>query len=127
MREVLAAIELRYQHRCVYMTSDGLQKITRQHVEHLSAIRIRPTGACTSFTASTRQTWEHCGIWSAVPDQDEMREMVIKVFTTSATDELDRLAEDIAAAQRARRFDEAAKLYERFTAYRERPPSTRPC
>ncbi|MFJ3365793.1 DUF6744 family protein [Streptomyces anthocyanicus] len=131
VREMLAAIELRYQHGCAYMTSDGLRKIIRQYVEHLSAIRIRPTGGVyfvhrqhASDLGALRDLVGRFGSDSSfvrvpIPDQDEMREMVIKAFTTSAKDELDRLAEDIAAAQRARRFDEAVKLHARFTAVQE--------
>ncbi len=131
VREMLAAIERRYQHRCTYLTSDRLRSIIRQYVEHLSAIRVRPTGGVyfvhrqhAAALSGLRDLVGRFGSDSSfvrvpIPDQDEMREMVIKAFTTSAKDDLDRLAEDIAAAQRAKRFDEAAKLYERFTAVQE--------
>ena len=128
---MLTAIESRYRHRCTYLTSDRLRSVIRQYVEHLSAIKVRPTGGVyfvhrqhAAALGGLRDLVSRFGSESSfvrvpLPDQDEMREMVIKAFTTSAKDDLDRLAEDIAAAQRAKRFDEAAKLYERFAAVQE--------
>ncbi|QKZ24943.1 hypothetical protein HUT05_24950 [Streptomyces chartreusis] len=131
VQEMLADIERRYEHRCTYLTSDRLRSVIRQYVEHLSAIRVRPTGGVyfvhrehAVALSGLRDLVSRFGSDSSfmrvpIPDQDEMREMVIRAFTTSAKDDLDRLAEDIATAQRVRRFDEAAKLYERFTAVQE--------
>ncbi|MER7688655.1 DUF6744 family protein [Streptomyces sp. NPDC097610] len=129
--EMLAAVERRYRHGCTYLTSDKLRSVIRQYVEHLSAIKVRPTGGVYFVHRQHAEVlgWlrdlvgrfgpESSFIRVPLPDQDEMREMVIKAFTTSAKDDLDRLAEDIAAAQRAKRFDEAARLYERFTTVQE--------
>jgi hypothetical protein len=131
VQEMLSAIERRYQHRCTYLTSDRLRSVIRRYVENLSAIKVRPTGGVyfvhrehAAALGALRELVGRFGPESSfvrvpIPDQSEMREMVIKAFTTSAKDDLDRLAEDIAAAQRAKRFDEAAKLYERFTEVQE--------
>lgn len=50
-----------------------------------------------------------------IPDQDEMREMVVAAFTTKARDDLSKLAADIAAAQRDGATEATVNaLYKRF-------------
>jgi hypothetical protein len=50
-----------------------------------------------------------------IPDQDEMREMVIAAFTTKSRDDLSELAADIAAAQRDNASEAAISgLYKYF-------------
>lgn len=131
VRHMLAAIETSYRHRCTYLTSDKLRSVIRRYVEHLSAIRVRPTGGVyfvhrqhAPTLGALRDLVGQFGQGShlvriPLPDQEEMREMVINAFTSKAKDELDQLAQDIAAAQRAKRFDEAGRLYERFTAVQQ--------
>ncbi|MFE4829842.1 DUF6744 family protein [Streptomyces sp. NPDC056672] len=131
VREMLAAVERRYLHRCTYLTSDKLRMVIRTYVEHLSAIKVRPTGGVyfvhrqhAQILGALRDLVSRFGRGShfvrvPLPDQEEMRQMIIRAFTTKAKDDLDKLAADIAAAQRAKRFDEAARLYERFTVVQQ--------
>lgn len=131
VHRMLAALQSSYQHRCTYMTSDKLRSVVRRYVEHLSAIRVRPTGGVyfvhRQHVHTLRALRDLVGRFGQgshlvavpLPDQDEMKEMIINAFTTKAKDELDQLAQDIAAAQRSNRPDDAAKLYERFTAVQQ--------
>ncbi|WP_218839818.1 DUF6744 family protein [Streptomyces sp. WZ.A104] len=131
VRQMLTDINEAFRHRCTYLTSDKLRSVVRRYVEHLSAIRVRPTGGVyfvhrqhADVLGSLRELVGRFGEGShlvrvPLPDQEEMREMIIMAFTTKAKDELDELARDIAAAQRAGKADEARKLYERFTALQE--------
>ncbi|MEU9480772.1 DUF6744 family protein [Streptomyces sp. NPDC048191] len=131
VRRMLADIEDTYRRRCTYLTSDKLRSVIRRYVEHLGAIRVRPTGGVyfvhrqhAQTLGALRNLVRHFGKGShlvrvPLPDQDEMREMIITAFTTKAKDELDALAQDIAAAQREGKADDAAKLFERFQALRD--------
>lgn len=125
--EVLAEIRTAYQHNCAFYTSDRLRAVIRAYVEGLNAIRIRPTGGVyfvhREHAATLTALRELVGRFSGrsrlsrvpIPDQDEMREMVIAEFTTRARDELSKLAGDIAAAQRDNASEATVNaLYKRF-------------
>jgi septal ring factor EnvC (AmiA/AmiB activator) len=74
--------------------------------------RVRPTGGVyfvqrrhAGTLAALRELVRRMGAGShlarvPLPDQEEMREMVITAFTTKSREDLDRLARDIATAQR---------------------------
>jgi hypothetical protein len=109
---VLTEIKAAYQRNCAYLTADRLRTVIRGYIEALNAIRVRPTGgvyfvhqAHAATLAALRELVSRLGEGSylsrvPIPDQDEMREMVIAAFTTRSRDELSRLAADIATAQR---------------------------
>ncbi|MET9933258.1 DUF6744 family protein, partial [Streptomyces sp. NPDC006324] len=44
VHRMLQALQDNYRHRCTYLTSDKLRSVVRKYVEHLGAIRVRPTG-----------------------------------------------------------------------------------
>jgi hypothetical protein len=127
VRAMLADIEDSYRHRCQYLSADKLRSVIRTYIEHLNAIRVRPTGGVyfihrqhATTLAALRELVARFGAGShlariPLPDQDEMRQMVIGAFTTKAKDDLDKLAADIAAAQRDHKTNQAEKLYHRFT------------
>ena len=96
-----------------FLTADRLRGVIRSYVESLYAIRVRPTGG-VYFTGrqhaetlgKLRELARRFGTGSnltriPLPDQDEMREMVIAAFVTRSNDELQKLAQDIAAARQA--------------------------
>ncbi|MEU3907969.1 DUF6744 family protein [Streptomyces goshikiensis] len=128
VRQMLTDLDAAFRLRCTYLTSDKLRSVIRRYVEHLSAIKVRPTGGVyfvhrqhAQTLGALRDLVSRFGQGShlvrvPLPDQDEMREMIIAAFTTKAKDELDALAKDIAAAQRGGRAEDARRLYERFTA-----------
>ncbi|MFE7133716.1 DUF6744 family protein [Streptomyces sp. NPDC057638] len=127
VRQMLAEVADSFRHRCTYLTSDRLRSVVRQYVENLNAIRVRSTGGVyfvhrqhAEVLGALRELVGRFGQGShlvrvPLPDQEEMREMIITAFTTKAKDELDDLARDIAAAQRNGKAAEAQKLYQRFT------------
>lgn len=131
VHEMLTAIEDSYRHRCTYLTSDKLRSLIRRYVERLDAIRVRPTGGVyfvqrqhSPTLAALRELVSRFGQGSnlvrvPLPDQEEMREMVVAAFTTKAKDDLDQLAQEIAEAQRTKQYDAAATLYARFTALQQ--------
>ncbi|MEU0234057.1 MULTISPECIES: DUF6744 family protein [unclassified Streptomyces] len=131
VHRMLQALQDNYRHRCTYLTSDKLRSVVRKYVEHLGAIRVRPTGGVyfvhRQHTQTLRALRELVGRFEQrshlaavpIPDQDEMREMIVNAFTTKAKDELDQLAYDIAAAQRSNRSEDLVKIYERFRAVQQ--------
>lgn len=127
--KVLAEIQAAYKRNCAYLTADRLRAVLRNYVEALSAIRVRPTGgvyfvyrAHDGTLAALRELVSRFGAGShlsrvPLPDQDEMREMIIAAFTTRTGEDLDKLARDIAAAQRDGASESAiAALHKRFTS-----------
>ncbi|MFF7995061.1 DUF6744 family protein [Kitasatospora xanthocidica] len=128
VHKMIASLTTSYQRRCTYLTGDKLRALVRRYVEDLSAIRVRPTGGVyfvhrqySPALAALRELVARFGTGShlvrvPLPDQEEMREMIINAFTTKAKDDLDRLAKDIAAAQHAGRTTDVKRLYDRFAA-----------
>jgi hypothetical protein len=125
--EALAEIQAAYRRNCAYLTADRLRAVIRGYIEDLNAIRVRPTGgvyfvhrAHASTLAALRELVARFGAGShlarvPLPDQDEMREMIISAFTTRAREDLDKLARDIAAAQRDGASEAAiGALHKRF-------------
>ncbi|MFD0887862.1 DUF6744 family protein, partial [Streptosporangium algeriense] len=129
VREVLAEVETSYQEGCNFLTGDRLRSMVRAYIEGLKAIRVRPTGGVyfvnaqhTDALGSLRELVSRMGEGShlsrvPLPDQAEMREMIISAFTTRARDDLQKLALDIATAQREGQTAAAVQtLYRRFQA-----------
>lgn len=127
VRDMLHEITTAYQHRRTFYSGDKLRAVIREYVEELGGIKVRPTGGVyfvhrqhAATLAALRTLVARFGEGShfiriPIPDQDEMREMVIAAFTTQARDELNQLATEIAAAQREGAADHIVqKLYRRF-------------
>ncbi|MFI6290066.1 DUF6744 family protein [Nonomuraea sp. NPDC050790] len=125
----LDEIKETYGRQCRFYTSDRLRAVIRTYVEGLNAVRVRASGgvyfvhrAHAAPLAGLRALTAKFGAGShlarvPLPDQEEMREMVIAAFTTKAKEDLDKLALDIADA-RANGTTEARfqSLYNRFQA-----------
>jgi len=127
VRDMLDEIGSAYELRRTFYSGDALRKVIRAYVEDMRATKVRPTGGVyfvnrmhADTLASLRTLVARFGAGSQlvripIPDQDEMREMVINAFTTQAKDELNQLALEIAAAQRDGASDTTiAKLHRRF-------------
>jgi hypothetical protein len=108
---VLDQIHDRYRLHCKFLTGDRLRVIVRTYIEGLNAIRVRPTGgvyfvhrAHAGSLTQLRELVSRMGAGSnlarvPLPDQLEMRQMVINALTTKTKEDLQQLARDIAAAQ----------------------------
>lgn len=127
VRDMLDEIKVAYDHRRTFYSGDKLRGVIREYVEELGGVKVRPTGGVyfvhrqhASTLAALRTLVARFGQGShfvriPIPDQDEMREMVVTAFTTQARDELNQLAAEIAAAQRDGASDHLVqKLYRRF-------------
>jgi hypothetical protein len=127
IRAVLDHIGDSYRRHCTYLTGDRLRGVIRTYVETLNAIKVRPTGGVyfvhrryQPALDALRDLVKRFGAGShlvrvPLPDQAEMRQMVIAAWRTKAKDDLDRLARDIAAVQRAEPGQVAVHaLYKRF-------------
>jgi hypothetical protein len=124
----LTEIQAAYTRNCTYLTADRLRTVIRTYIEALNAIRVRPTGGVyfvhrthDGALAALRELAGRFGAGSHLariprPDQDEQRELIISAFTTKAREDLDKLARDIAAAQRDGQASEASitALHKRF-------------
>ncbi len=114
--EVLGMIEeirAAFEAGRLFLTADRLRGVIRNYVESLHAIRVRPTGGVyfvarqhAGTLAKLRELVKRFGTGSSLtriplPDQDEMREMVVSAFVTRSNDELQKLARDIASARQA--------------------------
>lgn len=131
VREMVQAIATDYGRRSNYLSGDKLRSLVRRYVEHLGAIKVRSTGGVYfvhhRHAATLAALRELVGRFAPgshlvripIPNQDEMREMVIAAFATKAKQELDQLGVDIAAARRSTKTEEAAKLLARFKALKE--------
>jgi hypothetical protein len=109
--QVLAEIGDAYRRNCAFLTADRLRAVLRGYIEALNAIRVRPTGgvyfvhrAHDQTLIALRELVSRFGAGShlsrvPLPDQEEMRQMIIIAFTTRTEEDLDKLARDIAAAQ----------------------------
>jgi hypothetical protein len=129
VRALLAELQDAYQQHCTYLSADRLRTVVRTYVESLNAIRVRPTGGVyfvhrrhADVLTALRELVRRFGAGShlarvPLPDQDEMREMVIAAFTTRAREDLDKLARDIAAAEQDGTTGQVAilALHKRFT------------
>lgn len=132
VRALIGNIESRYQRHCRYLTADKMRAVVRNYLEALQAIRVRKTGGVyfvhqqhSDTLAALRTLVTRYGERSSLtriplPDQDEMREMVIAAFTSKAKDDLDKLAADIAAMQRDGQTatNKIDKLHHRFAELR---------
>lgn len=127
VRAMLDEIKTAYDYRRTFYSGDKLRTVIREYVEELGGVKVRPTGGVyfvnrkhSDVLAGLRTLVSRFGEGShfvriPIPDQDEMREMIITAFTTQAKDELDQLAAEIAAAHRDGASDHAiAKLHRRF-------------
>ncbi len=128
--ELLAEISAGYHGHCAYVSADKLRGVVRKYIEGLNAIRVRPTGGVyfvhnqhAQALAALRELVSRFGGKShlsriPLPDQAEMREMVVNAFATKAAEDLNRLAGEIAAARQAGEVNTAAvqALYRRFQA-----------
>ncbi len=137
VRATLADLQAAFQRYCTYLGSDRLRGVLRTYIGNLNAIRVRTTGGVyfvhhrhANTLAALRELVRRFGAGShlsrvPLPDQEEMREMVITAFTTKSREALDRLARDIVAAQHdggtARAAIEA--LYKRSATCKPLQPS----
>ncbi|MFF3441798.1 DUF6744 family protein [Streptosporangium sp. NPDC002721] len=132
VQKMLADIEDTYQRQCRFYTSDRLRSVVRTYVEALNPVRVRASGGVyfvhrsqVGPLAALRELTQRFGAGShlarvPLPDQKEMREMIIAAFTTKAREDLDKLALDIAAAQRENHSEAAvANLLKRFRALQD--------
>jgi hypothetical protein len=130
VRAFLADLQGAYEQHCAYLTADRLRTVIRTYVESLNAIRVRSTGGVyfvhrrhADTLTALRELARRFGKGShlarvPLPDQEEMREMVIAAFTTRAREDLDKLGRDIAAAQQDGSTGQAAilALHKRFAS-----------
>ncbi|MFC0431078.1 DUF6744 family protein [Kutzneria buriramensis] len=127
VRDMLGEITTAFQYRRTFYSGDRLRALVRDYVEDLGGIKVRPTGGVyfvhrqhAATLAALRTLVARFGEGShfvriPIPDQDEMREMIITAFTTQTRDELNQLAIEVAAARREGASDQAVqKLYRRF-------------
>ncbi|MCL2581005.1 MAG: hypothetical protein FWE35_00945 [Streptosporangiales bacterium] len=129
VEQVIGQIDDRYQHRCTYLSGDRLRGIIRKHVEDLKAVRVRPTGGVyfvgdrhAATLQALRTLVKRFGEGSSftripLPDEEEMREMVVGAWRERAKEELQRLSRDIAAARENGKGPKAVEaLVKRFRA-----------
>lgn len=127
VREMLQEIKVAFQYRCTFYSGDRLRSLVRDYVESLGGIKVRPTGGVyfvhrqhADTLAALRALVSRFGAGShfvriPIPDQDEMREMIVTAFTTQTRDELQQLAAEAAAAKREGASDHVVqRLYRRF-------------
>lgn len=109
--EVIEELGDRYRRRCTFVSGDRLRGLVRRYVEDLKAVPIRPTGGVyfvgpehAATLLALRQLVSRFGARSKftripLPDEAEMREMIVAAWRERAADELQRLSRDIAAAR----------------------------
>ncbi|MGH3193094.1 MAG: DUF6744 family protein [Streptosporangiaceae bacterium] len=110
---LLDELSAEFSRRSRYLTGDQIRAMLRAYVESLNAIRIRPTGGVYfvhqhnhGTLAALRTLLTRFGAGSnlvcvPLPDQDELREMVIEAWRAKQREDMQKLSADIAAAQAA--------------------------
>ncbi len=113
IRAVLEAIEDGYRRHCAFLAGDRLRGVVRRHVENLKAIKVRPTGGVYFVHRQYQPALDKLRDLVArfgegshlvrvpLPDEQEMRDMVIAAYRAKTTDDLQRLAREIAGARHA--------------------------
>lgn len=132
VRTMLGEIESQYRHYGTYLDADRLRKIVRDYIEGLRGVKVRKSGGVyfiwaehAATLAALRELVARFGgdshlVRIPLPNQAEMREMVRIAVTTKATEDLNKLAGDIAAARRDGATDAVtANLHKRFRALTE--------
>lgn len=126
IRDMLTELDDAYRWHCTYLGPDRLRAIVRKYIETMGAVKIRSGGgvyfvrhehtptlqALTQFVSRVGEGSHFVEI--PLPDQAEMRDMVIAAFTTKARDEANKLAVDIATAKRKGDAAAAGELHRRF-------------
>ncbi len=112
VREVLVELQDAFDRGRTYLTSDRLRASVRGYIESLNAIKVRPTGGVyftgrqhAQVLGQLRELVSRFGHGSnltriPLPDQQEMRDMVVAAFLSRASEDLDKLTRDLAAALR---------------------------
>ena len=127
--EVLDEVRQAFDRGRLFLSADKLRSVVRNYIESLRPIRVRPTGGVyfvsRQHAATLRALRELVAQFGGgsnlarvpLPDQDELREMVISAFIARSREELDRLNRDIAEAVRNGQTGQASvqALYKRFT------------
>ncbi|MEV6341215.1 DUF6744 family protein [Nocardia vinacea] len=131
IRDMLTELSDSYRWHCTYLGPDRLRAIVRKYIEQMGAVKVRQGGgvyfvraehtktlqALTQFVGRVGEGSHFVEI--PLPNQAEMRDMVIAAFTTKARDEANKLALDIAAAKRKGDPAAAAELHRRFTTLKQ--------
>jgi hypothetical protein len=132
---LLGDLSAEFDRRRRYLTGDQIRAMLRAYVESLNAIRVRPTGGVYfvhehnhGTLAALRMLLTRFGAGSnlvcvPLPDQDELRQMVIEAWRAKQREDMQKLSADIAAAQTAANAKggkisqaTAESLYARFRA-----------
>jgi hypothetical protein len=138
VREMLETVAQQFGRRCRYLTGDKIRAMLHAYIEHLNAIKVRPTGGVYFLYRHHHATLgalhlllKRFGAGSnlyyiPLPDRDELRDMVIDAFRAKAREDLQRLSRDLADAQAAAASRggpvaeaTAEALYRRFQALQD--------
>ncbi|KAA9379668.1 hypothetical protein F5972_08425 [Microbispora cellulosiformans] len=112
VRAVLDEVRETYAQACRYYTTDRLRAVVRTYVEGLSAVKVRPSGGVyfvhryhDGAIDALKGLVDRLGgdselVRVPLPDTAEQRDMVVRAITTKAKEDLQKLAADIATANR---------------------------
>ena len=107
VREVLDEVRDAFERGRLFLSGDKLRAVVRAYIESFHPIRVRPSGGVyfigaqhAKTLAALRELVAHFGHGSnlarvPLPDQEEMREMVISAFIARSKEELAKLADEI--------------------------------
>jgi hypothetical protein len=133
---LLGTLREQFERNCRFLTGDKIRGMLRAYIESLMAIRVRPTGGVyfvhsqqAPVLESLRVLIGRFGAGSSLyrvplPDQDEMREMVIEAWRSEQRAALQKLSVEIAEVQAAVkggtvRAATVQRLYEKFRQLQE--------
>ncbi|WP_109530024.1 DUF6744 family protein [Nocardia aurea] len=105
-------VQQRYRWQCTYLGADRIRSMLLDYMRRLEAVPVRPTGGVYFVTADHAHTLEGLHRFVAgvggqsmfaripLPDQAEMRQLIIRAFIDASRDALQKLSLDIATARR---------------------------
>lgn len=124
---LVRAVQEQHRWQCQYLGADRIRTLLRDYMHRIDAVPVRPTGGVYFVTADHEATLEglhqfiegigHHSMFARIPlpDETEMRQLIITSFIASSKDALQKLSADIAAAQRTTVTDNKRKaLFDRF-------------
>lgn len=110
---LLDALRHGFDRHCRYLTGDKIRAMLHAYIESMTAIKVRPSGGVYFLHSSHAPTLDALrtllsrfgagsGLYKIpLPDEGEMREMVIEAWRREQREDLQKLSADIAEAQTA--------------------------
>lgn len=124
---LVRTVQDQYLWQCVYLGADRIRSLLLEYMRRLEAVPVRPTGGVYFVTAEHAATLEGLhkfierigghSVFARIPlpDEAEMRQLIVRAFIDNARDALQKLSMEIVDARKGGVSDSKCKsLLDRF-------------